>query len=230
MNQQQKQWEVEEEKALAYANKAYDRNAYPNEWDNTYISYLTGLLSAQSKDAEEKVNEPEIPYCYNYEEGKTDERCSEHCGMEWCKPKEYDPLDCFHCGHSNNYARQRIAELETQLALSGQSIDQVHTITTAGDEPEPTKYDYGYIVKGMKIHIDELEAQLQDAEERVLERENAHLRMAATYQKKIKELTAQLQSAKSEAWDACYVSMIQNSNGELNENAIDADKAAYIGQ
>jgi cell division septum initiation protein DivIVA len=82
----------------------------------------------------------------------------------------------------------------------------------------------------MKIHIDELEAQLQDAEERVLERENAHLRMAATYQKKIKELTAQLQSAKSEAWDACYVSMIQNSNGELNENAIDADKAAYIGQ
>jgi hypothetical protein len=24
--------------------------------------------------------------------------------------------------------------------------------------------------------------------------------------------------------------MIQNSNGELNENAIDADKAAYIGQ
>jgi hypothetical protein len=65
--------------------------------------------------------------------------------------------------NKNKEQAQRIAELETQLALSGEPVEYSPTITTAGDEPEPTKRDYGYIVKGMQIHIDELTAQLQSA-------------------------------------------------------------------
>jgi hypothetical protein len=67
---------------------------------------------------------------------------------------------------------QRIKESQSESKDAEEKINEPEI--PAGDEPEPTKYEYGYIVKGMQIHIDELEVENEDMKAQLREAKMRH--------------------------------------------------------
>lgn len=198
-NEQQKKWEAV---ARLHAEKEFpitEDSVFQGLKQDGYVKGYIAALSAQSKDAEEKIEwEPistkdqriaELESQLQHEQKKT-ETVQGHVDGLWETIEEKD---------------KKIAELE------------------ALQEWKETK---SIINQGLVEYIKVLKSCNSNAIKKIVkELENKKL-----LEGQMAELTAQLQRAKSEAWNDGYGSGFNHGLGNITLEQCNEDKAAYIGQ